>query len=1539
MLAAAAKEPAGMWFGEGLSMLGIEPGSEATEAQVRAVLGRLEHPTRVDMDGKPVPLGSRPRTFRSPEDRAAQALAAEPDASEERRAEIHAQVHARTRKAVAFYDFTFSPVKSVSVYWTALMEAGRFDEAANVVAAHRAGVAAAMAYVEREAGYVRSGFHGKTLSGQSVGVYEQTRGLAWIRWDHSTSRAQQPHLHSHVTVPNRAESVVDGQIRALASRGFKPIKQGAEAIYRRESERALTAANGIVFATREDGKAREILGFSPQLLAKASARSIDVRKRRDILIATFEEAYGRAPSPVERKQIDQTAWRDTRQAKNHAVAPDQQRRNWARPLRAELDGDLAAADEHGTQVAREGHPDEQGYTSRSREALLNDAVRTVQGRYAVWDVGNLVAAIVDEQARTPAIAEPAEELAAAVLVEGDRYGVTLLSLRDVGTVPVELRRADGVNRYRLKNELHYATTEQLATETTIVARARSTGARTVAGPVLELVQVELQAARLSPDQRDAVIQILTSGRRGDVLIGPAGAGKSRTVGALSRVWRSHVGGRVLGLATSQKATQILVDDGVFALNTTVFRNRFTPATHGRALDQLVPNDLVILDEAGMTSTDDLAAISALVAAAGAKLVYTGDPEQLAAVGAGGMLDLLVRDAGAIQLGTVHRFTHAWERAASVRLRAGDVDVLAVYDAHGRIRGGTEQEMTAAAVRGYLADVLEGHSSVLVVRDNASAAELSGQIHAELVAAGRVAAEVLAEDMFGNPVGTGDLLQARRNDYRLRVHGGRPVTNREVYEVLNRNRLTGALTVRDRDGIRAHLPAAYVRAHTTLAYAVTAYGAQGMTIYSSHNLLGRGAGRPDVYVPGTRGTDDNTFYVICRSDPDHHDPERLDSTPVVILADALDRAVDARTASELARRAGVEEGQSLSWVGTQWDLLTAELGRADVTATLTALLPAHVAAAILDEPGYHRLVSAVRLLELHGHDAHALLAEAITRGTLHDAHSVSDVLRYRMRRLDHDGRIPERAVRGGDWTTYTTGRGGPVGDYIQVLAAAAGARQIELGERAAAAAPAWALAAPALGPVPPDPRQRREWVRRAGIVAAYRDLHAVPENQQSIGPAPSRERAFHHTLWRQAQAALGHPADTLDYTTATTAQLREMRDAWRRAQIWAPAYVADELHIARRLAEEYRRDAVIWRTALNCHPEGSPQRALEERDVAAAERLTAVHTARVAALEQIQAVRTDWHNRHRDTEQRARFAADELERRGLDRDTVAPVGEQRALFELPSRDSNRHATAQGAEASRADQNAPLQRADVDRGRVPAPAQHELDLDGVPRRQTAADVDAAVEPTRAGAGANTGARRSTDPDPATTACGTDRVTPASARATSPVDRGADRAAQTVPDGYAALFDQARREAERAAVQPALFETEPVADDIAAAQSLRTGEPDDRDAASTSPVRAAGSAGAASGDDTAADPVVTVGQARRDAEIIASLRDRIAARAAVEAARLRGDPDGDDHGQGYDDGYGSGYGVDSEGDDEDYGRASREASSSASAEKAGHAHGMST
>ena len=1446
MLAGAEKEPAGVWFGTGLEdMLGIEVGTTATEEQVRAVLGRLEHPTKVDKDGDPLSLGSRPRKFRSREDRVKAALVAEPDATEERKEQIRNQVRADTRKAVAYYDLTFSPVKSVSVYWATLVAAGRTAEAANVIEAHRIAVAEAMAYVEREAGFVRSGYHGKTASGRSVGMYEATKGLSWIRWDHSTNRDQQPQLHSHVTLVNRAETSSDGEIRALDGKGFRPIKQGADAIYRQAYERVLTESNQVVFATRADGKAREIMGYGQQLLGKASSRRRDIAKAVGTATREFSERYGRAPSPVERKSMDRVAWRDTRAPKNLLVAPGQQLRNWVLGLRGELERALAAAEKHGERVARFGHPEQRGYAGRSREEVLLAAVEAVQVKYATWEVGNLVDEIAAQQTKTPLVAGAPADLANEVLRGGARYGVVLLTAPDPAPVPEALQREDGKSCYRPHNQEWWTTDTQLHTEATIVARAREQGAPTVDNPGLELARVELIAAGLSPDQQAAVLEILSSGRRGDVLIGPAGAGKSRTVGALARTWEANIGGRVLGLATSQIATQVLAEDGLHAVNTTVFLNRFTPDEHGQVRDHIRAGDLVVIDEAGMSSSNEVDAITQLVVAGGGKFVCTGDHEQLASVDAGGVLELLVRDNGAQQLTEIHRFHHQWERDASVRLRAGDPDVLAEYAAHGRIRGGTEQDMTAAAVRGYLADVLDGHSSLLVVRDNDTASALSGQIRAELVAAGRVGAEVLGEARDGNLIGVGDLLQARRNNQSIRVDGRGMVTNREVYEVLGANPLHGTLVVRDKHGLVAHLPRDYVAQDTTLAYAVTSYAAQGVTTYSSHDLVDRNTSKAGLYVPATRGRDCNTLYVVCEQEPDHHTPERLDRAALDVLADILTRPVEGAVAAELARRDGIEEGKSLAWVGTQWDLLTGEYGRDRYTDALTAMLGNQRMDQVVDEPGYGRLMSAVRGMELAGHDPAAVLVAAVNRGSLGDANSISDVLRHRVGLLETEGRRPEREVAHGQWGSFTTPIEGPVGRYADALAAAATERQLELGARAAADPPAWALEAPTLGTPPPEdnPRERDEWVRRAGIVATYRDLHAIPDEQLSIGGAPDRGREFHHALWRQAQAALGHPADVLDYAAASDGELRAMRDAWRREQSFAPEFVGPELAAARELAEDYRRDVVIWRAGLDQHQPGSSERDHAGRDLAAAEQLAAVYAARVAALSEVQAVREDWFTGSRDVRERARFAGDELERRGQDRDPVTPTVEQGALFDIA-----------GQEPSET-------RARSHHGRAIDPAQQQFDLDGVP---SAGRVDTAVN----------GPGQVRDQHQAGTGRG---------RAETPAE-----VETSVPAAYQKVFTDTDRAAEQARHQPPLFPVSVAPADIAAAEPVQTPP---HGASSGVEPSATDTRGKGAVSDQELVPDVTVGEAARNARIIAGLRAELDARASAPPPAGRAPSDIDD------------------------------------------------
>ena len=673
-------------------------------------------------------------------------------------------------------------------------------------------------------------------------------------------------------------------------------------------------------------------------------------------------------------------------------------------------------------------------------------------------------------------------------------------------------------------------------------------------------------------------------------------------------------------------------------------------------------------------------------------------------------------------------------------------------------------------------------------------------------------------------------------------------------MLGRDRLTGSLTVRDRDGVRAHLPARYVAEHTTLAYAVTAYGSQGLDVDSSHNLVDRGTDRAGVYVPGTRGRDANTFYVICQHQPDHHDPERIDRTPVAVLTDILTRPDDGTTAAELARRAGAEETRSLAWVGTQWALLTADHIRHRATDTLAGLVAPDVLRRAVDEPGYDRLMAAMQAMELAGHNPRAVLTEAVARGSLHTAHSVSDVLRYRIRLLENGGRTPERAVRDGDWTTFIARWAGPVGDYVQVLAAAATARQTELGARAAADPPAWAVAAPGLGVPPVDPAQRAEWVRRAGIVAAYRDLHGVPDGQLSIGEAPSPQRAFHHALWRQALTALGHPSDALDYATATDAELREMRDAWRRAQTWAPPYVADKLHDAREMAEEYRRDAVIWRAGLRPAPAG--QRGARARRTGPGRRRAPGR-----------GVRRPGRSPGAGAGRARGLGAAHPHGRGTG--TLRP--RRTRTPRPPPRHRRPHRRAAGAVHR-------LRRRSREPSRQPTPRRWPTPRPRTrpPRRRTPSETSAVWMPHNSNSTSTAcpalSRHRSRTPPPRHRAATRRRGAPSTVQAPRPVRstctfRGHSEPPATVPDGYAAAFADAARAADRDRHQPALFDVHPSAADLAAAQPL---DPDDAAGG-----RVATGGRQDEGESTGLASTVTVAHAARQAEIIAALRAEIDAR----------------------------------------------------------------
>ena len=74
--------------------------------------------------------------------------------------------------------------------------------------------------------------------------------------------------------------------------------------------------------------------------------------------------------------------------------------------------------------------------------------------------------------------------------------------------------------------------------------------------------------------------------------------------------------------------------------------------------------------------------------------------------------MLARKLGHAQLTEAVRFRNDWEGSASLAVRAGDVSALADYDAHGRLNGGSYEDMAERACRAYLAEYLAGTDVIL-----------------------------------------------------------------------------------------------------------------------------------------------------------------------------------------------------------------------------------------------------------------------------------------------------------------------------------------------------------------------------------------------------------------------------------------------------------------------------------------------------------------------------------------------------------------------------------------------------------------------------------------------------------------------------------------------------------------------------------------------------------------------------------------------------------------------------------------------------------
>jgi ATP-dependent exoDNAse (exonuclease V) alpha subunit len=276
--------------------------------------------------------------------------------------------------------------------------------------------------------------------------------------------------------------------------------------------------------------------------------------------------------------------------------------------------------------------------------------------------------------------------------------------------------------------------------------------------------------------------------------------------------------------------------------------------------QSLPRGVVlVVDEAGMLGTRDLARLLEHVQQRDGKLVLVGDPHQLPEIDAGGALAGLVNRGLAVELRENRRQVEAWERTALDHLRNGQVDrALALYDTHERIHVAPDE---AAAVGRLVSDwwTSRGGDAVMIAARRSDVARLNAAARARLCAVGDLGPEELR--INGAGYSAGDHVVIRRNDPQLGVCNG----DRAVVTSIDARRRQLSVAVGERE---VCLGSRFLRSQAGQpaiqhGYAITCHIAQGMTVDRAFVLASSGLCREWGYTALTRGRRENHLYLADR----------------------------------------------------------------------------------------------------------------------------------------------------------------------------------------------------------------------------------------------------------------------------------------------------------------------------------------------------------------------------------------------------------------------------------------------------------------------------------------------------------------------------------------------------------------------------------------------------------------------------------------------------------------------------------------------------
>lgn len=701
------------------------------------------------------------------------------------------------------WDCTFSAPKAVSALWATADESLRNA----IEAAHRQAVNRAIQFLEQEAVFTRHGKEGliKVPAAESGGV-------VCAVFQHSTSREQDPQLHSHCLLMN---FTFDGRGLDLDTRW----QAAAGACYRAELAQGLMALGFSI--ERDDQPEREdwprffkISGLPDGLVDEWSKRRQQVREAK-----------------LEWLTDGATAAKFSRKDKGE-ISRETLFRQWsAQALAYDLDHD-------GVQRLRQAQP--QGPELTGIDGVLDRLTRNE----ATFTRAALVAALL-EDAQGVTDTQHAIERAQEFLTHEDVIAI---------------------------DERSFTSRQMLALEAAMVDRAASLvdqahvvvhGQRKVS-LALQVEQIGL-AKGLSAHQMEALRHI-TGETRLSVIQGHAGTGKSYLMGSARQAWQ-HAGLDVRGVALSNAAAKNLTQEA--GIQSSSIHAFLSGLEGGRV--RLSERTVLVVDEAGMVGTRQMGRLMEAVDAAGGKLVLVGDSQQLQPVEAGGAMAGIVRRTGCFELTEVRRQSAEVDRriAADLRLGRADRALETLQKLHRLHLAGDGKSAQREAVQAYLQDRAAGRSVLLLAATGPEVNSLNTGVQAHLQRSGDVAAEgVLVRLSRGYrefAVGDRLLFKEACNLPRLDLNGpGYRVINGTLGTVLDARQIadnTAVLDVKLDGGEVVRVDTAQHN-KIDLGYAITVHKAQGTTVDRAHVLMSAEItqGKQWSYVAGSRHRQEFHVYT-------------------------------------------------------------------------------------------------------------------------------------------------------------------------------------------------------------------------------------------------------------------------------------------------------------------------------------------------------------------------------------------------------------------------------------------------------------------------------------------------------------------------------------------------------------------------------------------------------------------------------------------------------------------------------------------------------